>query len=148
MREYEGLGAWSSAPSGSLVRDRSLAPPVFRGFRDHAASKVQAQAGFKVLGIDLVAGRLDMFGKLLGRSEEARRAAVHLEVDAEPLAPPGVDLAHVNHAGEDGLRRLRLVRCERGRHLRAVKLEEGADNLLLKFERRGRPLFDLRVRIP
>src|SRR5437879_1012388 len=128
MRECDrcGAGPWSRASSEPLIRDVAVIRASLRSFLangqdpldiqvfpvvarlgGYAASQIEPETRFEILGIDLVASRLNMLGKLLRRSEETRSATVNRNVDTEPLAPPAVDLADVDHAGKHRLAVLR-----------------------------------------
>src|SRR6266568_9362048 len=119
MREWErcGAGSWSSRCSGSSIGAAIVAsflrqrhnprdvqvPPVVARLGHHEAGHIQPAAVLDVFGIHVVSGPGDLQRELVGGAEEPAAAIPDLHVDAEALAPLAVDLADVDHAGEDGL---------------------------------------------
>src|SRR5207249_2472800 len=119
MRECErcGAGSWSSRCSGSSIgavivasflrqrhnpRDVQV-PFVVARFGHHEAGEIQPASVLDVFGIHVISGAGDLQSELVGGAEETAAAVTDLHVDAEPLAPLAVDLADVDHAGEDRL---------------------------------------------
>src|SRR5205807_4035054 len=78
-------------------------PSVVARFGDHKAGYIQSAPVLDVFGIHVVSGSRDLQRELVGGAEESAAAITDLHVDAEALAPLAVDLADVDHAGEDGL---------------------------------------------
>src|SRR5437870_11059423 len=119
MREWERCGAcsWSRRCSDSSIGAAIVAsflrqrhnprdvqvPSVVARLGHHEAGYIQPAPVLDVFGVHVVSGIGDLQGELVGGAEKPAAAVTDLHVDAEPLAPLAVDLADVDHAGENGL---------------------------------------------
>src|SRR5205814_9894061 len=104
--------------------------PIVTGLRGDKTGKIQTEALFDVLRLDMVSDPRDVEREFVGGAKDSGPTAVHLKIDAQPLAPLAWYFTDIDHAGEHKfavsvLKFRRLGRCGRScRFLLPVEFQE------------------------